>query len=359
MCAVHEPVQDRLARGGRLRGVALGAGYFAPFQYEAWTRIPEVEVVAMFNPSEDRAAPIMARYGVPRYYADWKEMIDREAPDFADIITPPETHEEMCGYAADRGVHIICQKPLAPTYETSRRIVDSAVAAGVRFMVHENFRWQPWYRAIKQVQTEGVIGEFTHLAFTMRTGDGWGPDAYRARQPFFRDYPRLLVYETGVHFIDTFRFLLGEIASVYAHLRRLNPVIKGEDAGQLLLTFASGATAIWDANRYNEVETASPRYTFGSLRIDATRGHLTMDTAATIRIKPLGGQGRDLEYPRADVNFAGDCVYFAQRHFVDCLLSGREFESNGSDYLKTIAAVEAAYASAERGQVIRLEPHHA
>jgi predicted dehydrogenase len=342
-----------------MRGVAIGAGYFAPFQYEAWTRIPEVEIVAMSDRTEDKAASIMATFGVPRYYASWKEMIDREQPDFVDIITPPDTHQEMCQYAAERGVHIICQKPLAPSYEISRRIVEVARAAGVRLMVHENFRWQPWYRAIKRIQNDGIIGDFTHLAFSMRMGDGWGDDAYLARQPFFREYHRLLVYETGVHFIDTFRFLLGEVVSVFAHLRRLNPVIKGEDAGQVMLTFANGATAIWDANRYNEGEAEFPRFTFGSLRIDASRGHLTMGTDSTLRIKPLGEPARDWDYPRQNVNFAGDCVYFLQRHFVDCMVSGREFESNGLDYLKTIEVVEAAYASAGRGQVMHLGQHDA
>src|SRR3954454_23187202 len=96
----------------RLKGVAMGAGYFSRFQYEAWTRIPEVEMAAIYNRTEDKARAMMAQYGVPRYYGDWREMIDRERPDFVDIITPPETHEEMCGYAASRGVHIICQKPL-------------------------------------------------------------------------------------------------------------------------------------------------------------------------------------------------------------------------------------------------------
>jgi predicted dehydrogenase len=342
-----------------MRAVAIGAGYFAPFHYEAWTRIPEVEIVALSDRTEDKAASIVAQYGVPRSYADWREMIDREQPDFVDIITPPDTHEEMCRYAAERGVHIICQKPLAPSYAISRRIVECARAAGVRLMVHENFRWQPWYRGIKRIQNDGIIGDFTHLAFSMRMGDGWGDDAYLARQPFFRDYPKLLVYETGVHFIDTFRFLLGDVVSVFAQLRRLNPVIKGEDAGQVVLTFANGATAIWDANRYNEGEAEFPRFTFGSLRIDASRGHLTMDTDSTIRIKPLGEPGRNWDYPRQNVNFAGDCVYFLQRHFVDCMLSGREFESNGLDYLKTIEVVDAAYASSERGQVMRLGQHHA
>ncbi|MDX2151943.1 MAG: Gfo/Idh/MocA family oxidoreductase [Bryobacteraceae bacterium] len=338
----------------RLRGVGLGAGYFSKFQYEAWTRIPEVEITALYNRTEEKARAMMAAYGIPRCYSDWREVIEREQPDFVDIITPPETHEEMCAFAASRGVHISCQKPVAPTLAESRRIVENARSAGVRLMIHENFRWQPWYRKVKEIQRSGVLGELTHLTFLMRMGDGWGDDAYLARQPFFREYPRLLIYETGVHFIDTFRYLLGEIREVYAHLRRLNPVIRGEETGVVFFRFESGATALWDANRYNEVESPSPRYTFGAMRIDAMGGHLTLDTEARMRMKLLGQAGADVEYPHQDVNFGGDCVYALQRHFVDCLLTGAEFESNGGDYLKSIAAVEAVYESARTGLPVRL-----
>jgi predicted dehydrogenase len=338
----------------RLKGVGLGAGYFAPFQYEAWTRIPEVEISAIYNRSEAKARAIMQRFGVPRYYDNWQHMIDQEQPDFVDIITAPVTHEEMCAYAARRGVHVICQKPLAPTLDASERIVREAAAAGVRFMAHENWRWQPWYRAIKQIQLDRTIGEFTHVHVMTRLGDGWREDAYLARQPFFREYPRLLIYETGVHFIDTFRFLLGEVTEVFASLRRLNPGIKGEDAAQLFLRFESGATAIWDANRYNEVESEDPRFTFGRLRIDATNGHLTMDQESNIRIKVLGDAASDLDYQRDRTHFAGDCVYRLQRHFVDCMLSGQQFESHGQDYLESIKVVEAAYESAKNKDVVRL-----
>ncbi|MEO8596422.1 MAG: Gfo/Idh/MocA family oxidoreductase [Candidatus Solibacter sp.] len=338
----------------RLKGAAMGAGYFSRFQYEAWSRIPEVDMAAIYNRTEEKARAMMPQHGIERYYADWRELIEREQPDFVDIITPPETHEEICAYAASRGVHIICQKPLAPSLEASRRIVESARKSGVRFMVHENWRWQPWYREIKRIQTSGIIGEFTHIHFLMRMGDGWGENAYLDRQPFFRDYPRLLVYETGVHFIDTFRYLLGEITEVYAQLRRLNPVIRGEETGQLFFRFASGATAIWDANRYNEVESSSPRYTFGQMRIDAMGGHLTLDTEANLRIKVLGKDGYTAEYPHQNVQFAGDCVYALQRHFVDSMKSGAEFEASGEDYLRTLAVVEAVYESAARNEVIRL-----
>ena len=71
--------------------------------------------------------------------------------------------------------------------------------------------------------------------------------------------PKLLVFETGVHFIDTFRYLAGEIDETYALLKRLNPVVKGEDAGLLTFRFANGATGVWDANRYNESNSDDPR----------------------------------------------------------------------------------------------------
>lgn len=338
----------------KFKAVAIGAGYFSGFQYEAWNRIPEVRVTAISNRTESKARRKMVEYGIPRFYADWRQMIDRERPDFVDIITPPETHSEICEHAASRGAAIVCQKPLAPTYAESARIVDRARRAGVRFMVHENFRWQPWYRMIKSLLDGNLIGDATHLYFRMRTGDGWGEDAYLARQPFFRDYPRLLVYETAVHFIDTFRYLLGEISEVYAKLRRLNPVIRGEDTGQILFTFKSGATAILDANRFNEPETDNPRYTFGELRIDAMRGHLAMEADSAIRFKPLGRPLANLDYAREDRGFAGDCVYNLQRHFVDCMTSGKEFESNGRDYLRTLAVVDAVYASAASGETVRL-----
>jgi len=342
-----------------LKGVAVGAGYFSRFHFEAWSRIPEVEIAAVCDKSEEKARASMAQYGIASFHADWREMIDRERPDFVDIITPPDTHVEMCAYAASRGVHIICQKPLAPTLETSRGIVESARAAGVRFMVHENWRWQPWYREIKRLQRAATVGDFTHLHFLMRMGDGWGANAYLDRQPFFRDYPKLLIYETGVHFVDTFRYLLGDIVQIYAQLRRLNPVIRGEETGQVFFRFENGSTAIWDANRYNEVESASPRYTFGQLRIDAMGGHITLDTGANLRVKPLGESAFDIDYPHRDVNFAGDCVYSLQRHFVDAMRSGGAFESEGEDYLKTLAAVEAIYESARIGGVVRLQPYGA
>ena len=114
-------------------------------------------------------------------------MIDREQPDFVDVITPPETHAEICDHAASRGVAIVCQKPLAPSLEESASIVERAKLAGVRFMVHENFRWQP---VVSRSQAGlvaraslGIQRTCTSACAPAMAGDR---DAYLARQPFLQ-----------------------------------------------------------------------------------------------------------------------------------------------------------------------------
>ncbi len=337
------------------RGVGIGAGYFSKYQYEAWSRMPDVEIVALCNRKVEKGKALMEEYGIPRHYTDYREMIEQEKPDFVDIITPPDTHVEMCSFAAARGVNVLCQKPLAPTIEGCREIVRACDDSGVRFMVNENWRWQPWYREIKRLLDADEIGQLFSMTFMMRMGDGWGEDAYLSRQPYFREMPRLLIYETGVHFIDTFRFLAGEVESVYVRARKLNPVIAGEDCVHVMLNFRNGAVGVWDANRYNETEYPNPRYTFGTFVVEGSKGKIEMDSDANIRIKPLGEPSRIHEYLHEDVNFCGDSCYFAQRHFVDCLISGEPFETNGSEYLKTWEVQEACYESADLGQVVKID----
>jgi predicted dehydrogenase len=231
-------------------------------------------------------------------------------------------------------------------------VVETARRAGVRLMIHENFRWQPWYREMRRLLEAGQLGDLFSINICTRLGDGWQSDAYLARQPFFRTYPRLFCYETGVHFLDTFRYLGGEISTVYARLQKRNADIKGEDAAQIVCGFASGATAILDASRYNEAEAIDTRYTFGTVRLDGSKGHLDLDLEGNLTLKLLGQPSRRLDYPHTREGFAGDCVYAIQRHFVDRMIDGAPFESTGEDYLKSTALMEACYRSHATGQVV-------
>ena len=338
----------------QLRGVCVGAGYFAKFQYEAWNRIPDVKISALCNRNLEKGQQIADEFSFENVYTDFAEMLQTEKPDFVDIITPPDTHLEYCKVAADLGVNIIVQKPLAPTFSEAQELVDYCQRKGVRLMVHENFRFQPWHREIKKLIDKQMIGDLFYLNFRMRMGDGWQHDAYLARQPYFRTMSRLLVYETGIHFIDTFRFLVGEIATVYSNLKKLNPEIAGEDAGIIHFNFKNGVSGVYDANRYNESNSENPRYTFGEFLIEGSKGSIRLYNDGKITIQPLGEMETEVVYNHEKINFAGDCVYFTQKHFVACMLENSPFETSGEEYLKNILVQEAVYEASNKGQVVFL-----
>ncbi len=339
----------------KLRGLCVGAGYFSQFHLEAWSRLSDVEIVGLCDPDIEKAQRQAAAFQIPRTFGSVETALVELHPNFVDIITRPETHLPLVKIAAAHKIPIICQKPLAPDFATAATIVETAEQAGVPLMVHENFRFQPWYREIKRLLSDGVIGSRVQsLSFRCRLGDGWHDDAYLSRQPYFRGMPRFLVHETGVHFIDTFRYLVGEIVEVFAVLRRMNPAIRGEDAAMLVFRFASGATGLWDADRFHEGTAQDPRLTFGQLLLEADGGSLRLDDEGRITIQPLGEPERPHVYEFAARGFAGDCVYRAQRHFVEQLHTIHEFETSGRDYLRTLAVEEAAYRSAAENRPVRV-----
>ena len=115
-------------------------------------------------------------------------------------------------------------------------MVEGCARRGVRLLIHENWRWQPWYREAKCLMSQDRLGRVFHFGFRMRTGDGRGATPY-LQQPYFRDMPRLLLYETAVHFLDTFRFLGGELESIFCQTNRINPAIQGEDYALVQVSF--------------------------------------------------------------------------------------------------------------------------
>lgn len=340
---------------GKLKGVCIGTGYFSHFQFEAWKRIDEVEILAVCGTSVEKARKICDQYGFKNAYADLNEMLLAEQPDFIDIITPPNTHLQMCEMAVGRGVHIICQKPLAPTLKEAEQIANLIEKSDVRMMVHENFRFMPWYREIKMLLEKNTIGNQMHsLNLRMRMGDGWQEDAYMNRQPYFREMKQLLMYETGVHFIDVFRYLGGNISKVYARLKRLNTNIKGEDFGWVQVDFTNGGLGFIDANRYNESTAEDARLTFGSVVLEGNEGTIRLYEDGKITLQPLGEKERTHEYTFQKINFAGDCVFNTQQHFVECILSGSPFETDITTYLRNIEVLEKVYESDEIGLPINL-----
>ena len=207
-----------------MKGVLIGAGYFAQFQAEAWKRL-DGRLLAVADLAPGKAEEFAAKHGILRAYKSAEAMLDAEKPDFVDIATRPDTHLPLTKLAAQRGIHVICQKPMAPTMSDCIAMCEACEQSGVRLLIHENWRWQPWYREAKRIIDGGTLGSLQSLSFDWRAGDGTGPEPYPV-QPYFRQMPRLLVFEALVHMLDTFRFLAGELRVTECETRRVNPVIE-------------------------------------------------------------------------------------------------------------------------------------
>ncbi len=328
----------------------IGTGYFSQFHYDAWRRIKDVELVASASLSLQEAKET----GLSAF-DDIQVMLTETRPDLVDIITPPVSHLELIEQCAAHGIKtIICQKPFCNSIEEARMAVSICKEANTSLIVHENFRFQPWYRKMKQAVDEGVIGDVHQLTFRLRTGDGQGPDAYLDRQPYFRQMDHFLIHETGVHWIDVFRYLLGDPKAVYADLRKLNPDITGEDAGYFILEFADGKRALFDANRHLDHATINCRNTLGEALLEGTEGTITLSGMGELVLRKFGS--RDLEIIFAEKQwkgFAGDCVYELQSHVIKGMLQANySFENAAEDYIFVIEMEKAMYESAKTGQKV-------
>ena len=303
--------------GARLRLATAGSGYFSQFHYEAWRRL-DVELAGICTRDPDSARSLARDFGTPAIYGDFAEMLDRVRPDLVDIITPPETHLGFIAAAAQRGIPMICQKPFTPSLEDAVAAVAIAEAAGVPLVVHENFRFQPWYGEIRRRLESGAIGEPYQVSFRLRPGDGQGPEAYLGRQPYFQKMERFLIHETAIHLIDVFRYLFGEVTSVTAELSRLNPAIAGEDAGLILFGFANGARGLFDGNRLADHAAENRRLTMGEMLVEGADGAIRLSGDGALFHRRHGAnREQPIDYRWENRGFGGDSVYRLQSHVLD------------------------------------------
>jgi predicted dehydrogenase len=318
----------------------IGAGWVTQHHLDAYKTLTDrVQVVAIADPLGDARQARAQAYGIPNSYADAAEMIARERLDAVDIATPRATHVAMCRLAASQGLAVLCQKPLASSYEQARALV-SEWPQGVRLMVHENWRFRPHYRQIRQWLDAGRIGRVRQALMTIFTS-GLKPDADGhlpavVRQPFFATEERLLLMEVMIHHIDTLRFLLGPLALDGARLGHGCPGVRGEDRATLMMSSPQGAAVVLIGDF---MAAGYPAAQFDRLEIFGESGTIRLSglTLELIGATPVT-QPLDL-----DANYKASYRQ-AIAHFLDCLASGAPFETSPADNLETLRLVEQAYA---------------
>jgi len=363
-----------------LRGALVGTGSIAQYHMTAWSRIPGVEIAAMCNRTIEKARELADRFGLDRehVYRDIHELLAGESElDFVDIALAPDLHRAATEAAAARGLHVFCQKPLAPSLEDAEAMLAACDKAGVLLSVNENWRWRAWYRQVKQILEQGSLGRLRyariaqHRNVTLGPPDGSMPGLL-AGQAYTGAMPQLIVYEWGIHLLDTLRMLLGEPQWVHAHMSKVSKHFAGEDRALMTLGFGQMAASVdisWASHAPQELPT-----TLEELLIEGDEGSLALipnrgqgDLLSLSYPLPRERVPEDRRRPWAQVMTTATAVHdgdiaaayqasydAAQAHYIECLRAGRLPETHAADNLRTLRLTFAAYQSAADNTVIRL-----
>ena len=330
----------------RLRVAMAGAGFASGLHLAGWKRVTNAEVIAICDPSEEKAAARAREFGVDAVFHDAAAMLVEVKPDALDVVAPMHMHVPLCLLAADRGVHILCQKPLAPSLAEAKDL-SRAIHGKVRLMVHENWRFRAQYRHLRSWLDAGVLGEpvssimQVHSSGLLENEAGVLPQL--VRQPFFAQLERLLIGELLIHHLDVLRWLLGPLRVVAVRTGRLCAEVKGEDHAVIVLE-GRNRWALLDGNLATPGAPPTPS---DRLELVGTKGTALFEKS-TLQLR--GEREETVEFDL--VAGYGDSYAAAIAHFAAALSSGAAFETDVDENLQTLALVEDAYATARPLQVV-------
>lgn len=141
----------------RFRVGVIGTGFIGAVHVEALNRLTNVDVVAIAERSNPEARAMLLN--VPKAYADYKEMIDKEDLDAVHICTPNNQHYEQSVYALEHGVAVMCEKPMTSSLDDAKKLVTLAEKSGLPGGINFMFRFYPMVQQIKSMIEKGDVGE--------------------------------------------------------------------------------------------------------------------------------------------------------------------------------------------------------
>jgi len=332
----------------------FGCGFWSTFQIGGWLELPNVEIVALYNRTLSRAQERAKEFNIKYFYNDAEELLKNHPEiEVVDIITDVDTHSEFVHLAAKYGKHVICQKPMAPDFETAKKMMKVTKEAGVKYYVHENYRWQPQFRRVKEILDSGAIGK----PFRCNTAFNTAFPLFET-QPFLATLEKFALTDQGSHQFDVLRYLFGEAESIYCQIQTVNPTIKGEDIATSLLRMKNGVVCIQQISFSSPLEKEIFPQTL--LLVEGNIGSVRLDADFNISITTQGGTAKE-KVPMKKYPWQTDRLVPEPPSIVDCnndilqdILGKSKAETTGDDNFETVRLVWAAYESAESGKVVKI-----
>ena len=340
----------------KVRIAVAGCGFWANYQVAAWKEIDAVEVVAVADKNAERVKTFQQKFDIAGGFEDVEAMLKTSRPDILDVISSSDAHGSMVRTALRHKTAVICQKPLAPTWQESKELVALSAQAGTPLHVHENWRFQAPMRKVKGLVDQGVAGE----VFRARITCSHAFPVFE-NQPFLKELDQMVIADLGVHLLDAARYLFGEADYLYAQVSTVTPGIKGEDVATILITFKSGCRCIVELSVATRQEV--PHFPQTLLHLEGTKGVITVKenyqiTTVTDKVSVVVTPPRSFSWVHPDYAIVQSSIYDCNRSILEAIVQNKSGETSGKDNLETLRLTYAAYASAEKNEVIHLKDFH-
>jgi predicted dehydrogenase len=334
-----------------LRIAVIGYGYWGPNLARNVIERPELELAALCERDDSRAAAFQQRVpGVP-VFADLEHVLDDPSIDAVLVATPPRTHYHLARAALEAGKHVLVEKPLARTAAEAENLVRIADDHGVVLMPGHTFLYSPPVNKVRDLIREGALGEVYFVTSSRMNLGKYQPDG--------------VICDLAPHDISILLYLLEQqvtqvSASARSIFREDNP-----EVAFLTLTFAGGVTA------NIQISWLAPRKVREMVFVGSKRMVQYDDTAADESVR-IFDRGMEFEAPANFGEFqlsyrSGDIVVprveaaeplsLELQDFALAIRTGVMPRSHAQLGVETVAVIEAAETSLRlKGKPVALEP---
>lgn len=215
---------------GKIRFGMVGAGAIAQSYIQAFDDNESAELVAVADVREDAASALANAAGCKSYHG-YEEMLRGTPIDAAIVCTPPVSHPEICIGLLDKGVHVLCEKPLAVSSKDAVAMLAAAERSGNLFTMASKFRFVEDVIKAKAIVESGILGELILLENTF-TG-------YVDMTNRWNSKPEIsgggVLIDNGTHSVDLLRYFLGPLAHIQAVEGKRTQKIDVEDTVRLFV----------------------------------------------------------------------------------------------------------------------------
>lgn len=315
----------------KVRLALIGAGGMAnSVHYPSLAEMQDVEMVALCDIAEDKLNATADKFGIEKRYADYKKMIDEVAPDAVYVLMPPHHLFDIVVHVLNTKLHCFIEKPPGVTSEQTRQMAYLAEEQGVIGMAAFNRRYIPLMRQCKEkVQASGEINQVVSTFYKQHDAGAYYGGAID------------ILSCDAVHAVDALRFMGGDVVDCVSSVRSLGK--KFDTSFTAMVEFESGAIGVLLANW----QTGGRVHSF-EMHSHGASAFVNPDEKAVLNLnnglaaevittqEAAGGRTENYHY----YGFFGE-----NRHFVDCVKSGQQPETNFADAAKTMELVDLIYAT--------------